>query len=339
MGRVKGTPAPKLSRVARIKDRYSKLHDKEYEAARETINKSIRIKTEYSRLRSKLLRAFPEYTIAGEIPPASPYYTAIQAASASAIETMFENFRVGEFVGNEAVILICAKCSAQPEKYPELSKVFRAFADISDSLPKGEMICLPALIVAAGVDAAIFAGKLVEATVTFGQDAARLRITQAIPELIEDIISSSALPGREGHADKRLLLELIGMITKEKDTASPTININNSTTAIAGAAQTAMPVWGDSMKRVEAALTANPRTAEAIQPANPPPWELPAPSLENSVPVSPIPGSPIDLSTPFEITFNEEVLYDYADVPTPTTQASPPPRDYPLPEALPDSSG
>lgn len=218
--------------------------------ARNEIQRMHALKSTYGRLREKLARKFTSYSLPGLAPGVSK--DPLQLAATTAIEAMFQDFQVGEFTGSAAIILLCAKCSTQGDRFPELKQVFNTFAMIQDQISDDQPLSIPALVEAAGVDPSEFAGKLVTGAIQYGQDLARMKIVGGLPDLVDNILLSASLPGREGHADKRLALEMLGVIGQTPQ-QSTTIQINNST-KVGVVAGGGMPQWQDAMRKVEQVL-------------------------------------------------------------------------------------
>jgi hypothetical protein len=90
---------------------------------------------------------------------------------------------------------------------------------------------------------------------------------------------SAKLPGREGHQDRRLALELVNLVNKEREEkSSPTITINNSTSTKI-AVQSSMPQWEGTVRKVEEVLLAHPQTQNAVSLVA----QLPEPNPENVI--------------------------------------------------------
>jgi hypothetical protein len=191
----------------------------DYQEAQKIIKSAREVTTTYSKLHKQYVAALE----ARELEEGNPFIT----ASLLSVEAMFEDFTVGRYVGLEAMMVLAARCST---RYPELRDVFAAYCHlIREGIPSSE-ISLPALCETVSLDAAEFAGMIVSAAIWYGQDVAKLKVSQCLSEVVESVRVNAKIPGREGHADRRLMFELAGAIGKEGEGGknAPVININNN---------------------------------------------------------------------------------------------------------------
>lgn len=227
----------------------------DYEEATKVIKSAKEVTTTYRKLLSQYQAALE----ARELTPENPFVT----ASLLSVEAMFEDFTVGRYTGLEAMMVLSARCG---QRYPELRDIFQAYCHlIREEIPSSE-ISLPALCETVSVDPAEFAGMIVSAAIWYGQDIAKLKVSQCLSEVVESVRVNAKIPGREGHADRRLMFELAGAIGKEGENngKQPIININNNQ-KVGVVGQGGLPAWdpGDIHKVMTSNNDNNEGTNEA----------------------------------------------------------------------------